>query len=66
MTKSRFANICTWTKTEPIESITIDQLVARYGTPTFIKIDVEGYEEMIKKWDPKTDDLMGNDFCVWF
>jgi FkbM family methyltransferase len=31
-------------KVEKIEIITLDSLIATYGTPDFIKIDVEGYE----------------------
>jgi FkbM family methyltransferase len=41
---SRFTNSYQWEKSIPIPTITIDQLVTKYGIPTFIKIDVEGYE----------------------
>ncbi len=33
-----------WTKTVEVPTTTIDTLIARYGVPRFIKIDVEGYE----------------------
>jgi FkbM family methyltransferase len=33
-----------WDDRIPIETITLDGLIARYGVPSFIKIDVEGYE----------------------
>jgi len=33
-----------WTRRIPVPVTTIDALVARYGTPAFIKIDVEGFE----------------------
>lgn len=33
-----------WEQTEQIEMITLDHLIAEYGQPDFIKIDVEGYE----------------------
>jgi FkbM family methyltransferase len=33
-----------WTKIVPVPVITIDTLIARHGRPTFIKIDVEGFE----------------------
>jgi hypothetical protein len=42
--KSRFTKSHHWEKSVPISTITIDQLVTKYGVPTFIKIDVEGYE----------------------
>ncbi|OGW69860.1 MAG: hypothetical protein A2036_01345 [Omnitrophica bacterium GWA2_50_21] len=34
----------TWVDKEPVELTTLDQLIAKYGKPDFIKIDVEGYE----------------------
>ncbi|RUO98041.1 FkbM family methyltransferase [Hyphomicrobium sp.] len=34
-----------WDGRVPIEIVTLDGLIARYGTPSFIKIDVEGYED---------------------
>jgi FkbM family methyltransferase len=34
-----------WTKTIRVPVTTLDLLVARHGPPTFIKIDVEGFEE---------------------
>jgi FkbM family methyltransferase len=33
-----------WTKRIPVPLTTIDVLIARYGMPVFIKIDVEGFE----------------------
>ena len=33
-----------WTKTLRVPVTTLDALIARYGTPAFIKIDVEGFE----------------------
>lgn len=33
-----------WTKTHRVSSITIEDLIDRYGVPAFIKIDVEGAE----------------------
>ena len=36
-------------KTTLVEIITLDSLIAKYGTPKFIKIDVEGYEEEVLK-----------------
>jgi len=33
-----------WIQTVNVEAVTLDSLIARYGRPDFIKIDVEGYE----------------------
>ncbi|HEV8286799.1 MAG TPA: FkbM family methyltransferase [Chitinophagaceae bacterium] len=33
-----------WNKTEAVEMTTLDNLIAKFGVPKFIKIDVEGYE----------------------
>ncbi|RYF78591.1 MAG: FkbM family methyltransferase [Cytophagaceae bacterium] len=33
-----------WDKVVKIKMTTLDKLIEKYGTPTFIKIDVEGYE----------------------
>jgi FkbM family methyltransferase len=33
-----------WTQTRAVAMTTLDTLVARFGTPQFIKIDVEGFE----------------------
>ncbi|MFT3731229.1 MAG: FkbM family methyltransferase [Hyphomicrobium sp.] len=36
-----------WDVHIPIEIVTLDGLIARYGMPAFIKIDVEGYEDAV-------------------
>ncbi|MFA5957943.1 FkbM family methyltransferase [Hyphomicrobium sp.] len=36
-----------WDVHIPIEIVTLDGLIARYGVPDFIKIDVEGYEAAV-------------------
>jgi len=33
--------------TETVKIVTLDSLIARYGVPSFIKIDVEGYEHQV-------------------
>ena len=33
-----------WDNVERVDVITLDGLISRYGLPTFVKIDVEGYE----------------------
>jgi len=36
-----------WEQQQKVELTTLDQLIAEYGTPGFIKIDVEGYEHEV-------------------
>lgn len=38
-----------WNKTVKVEMTTLDQLIAQFGRPSFIKIDVEGYETEVLK-----------------
>lgn len=47
--EGRFAGKNQWTKTVPVELTTLDCLIARYGTPAFCKIDVEGFEISVLK-----------------
>jgi FkbM family methyltransferase len=55
---SRFSKKYSWIKSNPIPTITIDQLVDKYGFPNFIKIDVEGYElNVVKSMTKKYNDL---------
>ena len=42
----RFAN-SSWDCTETVEVTTLDDLIAQFGEPGFIKIDVEGYESEV-------------------
>lgn len=35
----------TWERGSPVAQVTLDDLIAEHGSPTFIKIDVEGREE---------------------
>ena len=39
----------TWFEPEKIQVTTLDKLIEKYGLPTFIKIDVEGYELEVLK-----------------
>ena len=41
---SRFTNLYSWNKEVKVKTITIDELVKRYGSPDLIKVDVENYE----------------------
>jgi FkbM family methyltransferase len=34
-----------WNQEIPVDAITVDQLIGEYGTPTFCKIDIEGFEQ---------------------
>ncbi len=36
-----------WESAMDVPSTTLDGLIARYGTPAFVKIDVEGYEDSV-------------------
>jgi FkbM family methyltransferase len=36
-----------WTKTKIVPMRTLDDLIARYGLPRFVKIDVEGFEDEV-------------------
>lgn len=44
----RFAE-CNWDIRRPVHITTLDGLIEKYGIPTFIKIDVEGYEYHVIK-----------------
>jgi len=39
----------TWNKEKIVQIITLDNLIEKYGMPSFIKIDVEGYEYQVIK-----------------
>lgn len=41
---SRFSETHKWCQPRKVPAVTIDQLVAEFGSPNHIKIDVEGYE----------------------
>ena len=36
-----------WSRRVPVPMLTLDTLIAYYGSPQFIKIDVEGFEESV-------------------
>jgi FkbM family methyltransferase len=36
-----------WEKTVSVKTVTLDQLIASYGRPRFIKLDVEGFEATV-------------------
>jgi len=47
VTKSRRFGDVSWNKTISCTLTTVDHLIAIYGVPSFIKIDVEGYESQV-------------------
>lgn len=38
-----------WNRNVTVPTVTLDELVRRYGTPFYMKIDVEGHEEQVLK-----------------
>ncbi len=46
---SRFGHSLTFAGEKRVETTTLDDLIAAYGTPHFIKIDVEGFEHNVLK-----------------
>jgi FkbM family methyltransferase len=46
--KERFSAF-TWDRPVPVRMTTLDRLIAEHGLPSFIKIDVEGYETEVLK-----------------
>ncbi len=47
--KSRFNETIRFNETVTVRLTTLDQLISQYGRPSFIKIDVEGYELSVLK-----------------
>jgi len=43
----RWDDTLTFSKKRSIQTTTLEELIQKYGTPYFIKIDVEGYEEKV-------------------
>jgi len=44
VTKSRRFSDFRWTRSEDVKTVSLDSLTKKYGTASFCKIDVEGYE----------------------
>lgn len=49
ITKGRFAKEYTWSHKQKVKVITLDELILKFGVPTFCKIDVEGFEYAVLK-----------------
>jgi FkbM family methyltransferase len=47
--KGRFSHSHSWNQKDTIPVTTLDALISRFGVPSYIKIDVEGYEEEVMK-----------------
>jgi len=61
--KDRFKDI-KWGKKVDVELTTLDELIITYGTPSFIKIDVEGYELEVLKGLNKPVDLISFEYTT--
>lgn len=53
-----------WESTIEIKLSTLDQLIAKYGTPVFCKIDVEGYEEEVLRGLHHSIPYISFEYCV--
>ena len=49
MTKSGRFNNYSWSESVPVSVTTLDKLIEEHGTPSYVKIDVEGYEYEVLK-----------------
>jgi len=45
----RFSDEYSWDKKQIVPLTTLDRLIEQYGTPSFVKIDVEGFEYQVIK-----------------
>jgi FkbM family methyltransferase len=44
ISQSRFSKNYRWSPVQGIPTLSLDKLISLYGVPTFLKVDVEGYE----------------------
>lgn len=63
--KGRFKN-SKWDKTLKIKTITLDKLISKYGQPSYIKIDVEGFEYNVIKGLSKKTGIISFEFTSEF
>jgi FkbM family methyltransferase len=62
-TKDRF-KYSDWTGSIKVPIITMDSLIAKYGTPRFCKIDVEGFELEVLKGLNQSIPCLSMEYCV--
>jgi len=53
-----------WNRTQQMQLTTLDLLIAQYGIPAFVKIDVEGYEPEVLKGLSKSIKLISFEYTV--
>jgi FkbM family methyltransferase len=59
----RFANN-KWNKTTEIQMTTLDNLIRKFGVPSFIKIDVEGFEKEVLSGLTQKIKALSFEYCV--
>jgi FkbM family methyltransferase len=55
-----------WEKQIDVEVSTLDEMIARYGRPAFVKVDVEGYEKQVLAGLSSAVPCMSIEFAVEF
>ena len=63
--KGRFKD-SKWDKSLKIKTITLDKLISKYGHPSYIKIDVEGFEYKVVKGLSKKTGIISFEFTSEF
>ena len=51
-------------RANPVEVVTLDGLIARYGSPSFVKIDVEGSEDAVLRGLSQPDTALSFEFTT--
>jgi FkbM family methyltransferase len=63
VSRTRFAGE-TWNAGISVRTTTLDELIARFGTPMFVKVDVEGYEPNVLRGLSAPIDLLSFEFTA--